>query len=70
MAMINITTEAIERVRDAIEPTLDRFEQEGHGREDEGLELLGEFCNFLLAGKSDNDSVDRFLTGQDLVVPA
>lgn len=67
MTMINITTEAVERVKASIEPTRDRFEAEGHSREDEGLDLLDEFCAFLLRGKS--DEVDSFLTGQDLELP-
>lgn len=67
MGNINITTEAVERVKASIEPTRDRFEAEGLDRDDEGLELLEEFCDFLLRGKSDD--VDNFLTGQDLELP-
>lgn len=69
MTQINRTIDDINTVIESIEKTRDRFDREGFDRDDEGLELLEEFCKWLLDGDRTNPrDVNSFLTGQDLEI--
>lgn len=65
MSEIRLSAADIERVRDSIDLTRERFEREGFTGEDESLDALFEFCNLLLKG----GSVGSFLRGQDMEDP-
>ena len=51
--MINIDSTAIEKIKDSIDKTNERAESEGFTGTDETLEILADFCDFLLADSAD-----------------
>lgn len=69
MAQINRTTDEITTVIESIEKTRDRFDREGYDRDNEAMEILEGFCNWLLDGDRTNPrDVNSFLTGQDMEI--
>lgn len=70
MAQINRTTDEITTVIESIEKTRDRFDREGFDHDNEAMEILEEFCRWLLDGSSRTNpqTVNSFLTGQDMEI--
>jgi len=64
MDQLTLTRVDVEKIKASAYKTMDRYEAEGSGG-CEDMELIIEFCDLLL-GHGSNQSVESFLSGQDM----
>lgn len=66
MSDLKLMVADVQRVRESIELTRDRYEKLGGDREDPRLDTLDWFCKEYLIG---GGNIDTFLAGQDMEIP-